>query len=524
MSQGCHVSRRIAAQVVLVFSLVGLPYGLRFGSGIAHAEDDRSDALTLIPGNHASVVISSSERRGQLEMSTLSKEYFLSLRASVPLDDDTRVTQFIGEGQLVSGYAAGLLVGFDQRGYQLAELDSRLKRLSTAITALRTPPLNMDLRGAFVKRHNLKNDIPTITQYFCGPDASAPCELAVHLPRAICQALKRPCDDVFDLAQAATEAARATLAGSACSSFFSGEVIDRCFAASWWLFVHEREANVRKIAVYFREPGSVEATWATLVAADPRRAATLLSAGSNRKAQVLLDNREEILGVLEAAFRAGALARRDLMITGIRASGRLDNYAILFDANLSYDRFDVHPGDLAATVVSTERSHLTAGASYTSYPRSSTGMALTVRAGVQHSQSSGAVQAQRCAPAPGLPTLNCDGEALLLPASTPDGETTLYLRGAMTYQLQHRPRHDDVIPGGELRVNLDSLGGGAIVSLRPTLFATAVHGSFAARFGIAFDLLYRIGTDEGELDRHSRWAVAPMFFFGTSFASLPVLD
>lgn len=524
MSYGSQRFERSAALLraaVMGSLVVG---GLAMGARAAHAEDDRSDSLTLIPGNHASVVVTPSESRGQLEMSTLSKSYLLSLRASVPLDHETRVREFVGEGQLVSGYSAGLQVGFDQRAYPLAELDETLARLSTAIGVLRTPPLNMDLRSAYVQKHALKNNANAITRHFCGPDPAAPCELASDVPRAICTALNRPCDDVFDLAQAATEASRAALSGSSCSSFFSGAVIDRCFAAIWWLFIHEHEATVRKIAVYFREPGSVDATWRTLVAADPRRAATLLAAGGNRKAQVLLDNREEILGVLQAAHRAAALSRRDFMLTGIRPSGRLDNYAILFDGNLAYDRFDVRPGDVQQNPVSTERSHISIGGVYTSYPKGSTGLALTARAGLEHSQASGAVEAQLCTPSPGLPTVQCSGDVLLLPSSTPDGETSLYLRGALTYQLQRTPTRDDVIPGGELRLDLDNLGSGATISVRPTLFATAIKGSFAARFGVSFDLLYRIGTDGNEQFTHSRWAVAPMFFFGTSFASLPVID
>lgn len=544
----------------------------------ARAEDERSDSLTVLPQTGVGVAVSSVETRAVVDVTQLSHLTLFSLRASAPLDKESRFNEFVDEGLMTSGFAASMLIGLDQRAWVLKQANERMARIATAVEVLRTPALNMDLRSAFVRKHGLRNEPNAIARYYCdgrpevrpagedekpaagagaatSPAAAAPgaapaapaapgaalaapaapgaapaaappvepgpCEMTVQVPRGICTALERPCDDAFDLAAAATEASRAIIGGASCAGFIDGRDIDRCFAASWWLLVHEREVNARKIAVYFREPGSVEKTWDTFAAVDAKRAQLLLAASGGRKASALIDNRDEVIGALRAAHRAIALERRDLLTTGLSTT-KYDLYSILFDASLGYDRYDVVAAN-SGSLLSTERSRLAIGANYTKYLRSTPGLAINLRGGFEHSQASGAIRANCSVFDPRLPT-NCDEDRPALIADTPDDVSSLYVRGAVLYQWRDQLATNSWIPGMELRGGFENVGQGAVGTIRPTLFATFLRGPVAVRAGVAFDMSYRLDEDSIDPTLRSQWRVAPMFVIGGTFASLPELE
>lgn len=542
----------------------------------ARAEDERSDSLTVLPQTGVGVAVSSMETRAVVDVTQLSRLTLFSLRASAPLDKESRFNEFIDEGLMTSGFAASMLIGLDQRAWVLKQADERMARIASAVEVLRTPALNMDLRSAFVRKHGLRNEPNAIARYYCDgrPEVSAagedkqpaaappapsapsagagaaaapgaapgapgapaapgaapaaappvepgPCEMTVQVPRGICAALERPCDDAFDLAAAATEASRAIIGGASCAGFIDGRDIDRCFAASWWLLVHEREVNARKIAVYFREPGSVEKTWDTFAAADAKRATLLLAASGGRKASALIDNRDEVIGVLRAAHRAIALERRDLLTTGLSTT-KYDLYSVLFDASLGYDRYDVLAAN-SDSLLSTERSRISIGVNYTKYLRSTPGLAINLRGGFEHSQASGAIRANCDVFDPRLPT-TCDEDRPTLLTDTPDDVSSIYARGAILYQWRDQLATNSWIPGMELRGGFEDVGQGAVGTIRPTLFATFLRGPVAVRAGVAFDMSYRLDEDSIDPTLRSQWRVAPMFVIGGTFASLPELE
>lgn len=543
----------------------------------AWAEDDRSDSLTVLPQTGVGLAVSSVESRAVVDVTQLSRLTLFSLRASAPLDAESRFNEFVDEGLMTSGFSASMLIGLDQRAWVLKQANERMARIATAVEVLRTPALNMDLRSAFVRKHGLRNEPNAIARYFCDgrpevspaseagepaaapaggagaaaaaaaaaaapgaaraaaaapgaapaapsaapPVEAGPCEMTVQVPRGICTALERPCDDAFDLAAAATEASRAIIGGAACAGFIDGRDIDRCFAASWWLLAREREVNARKIAVYFREPGSVEKTWDTFASVDAKRARLLLAASGGRKASALIDNRDEVIGVLRAAHRAIALERRDLLTTGLSTT-KYELYSVLFDASLGYDRYDVVAAN-SDSLLSTERSRLAVGVNYTKYLRSTPGLAINLRGGFEHAQSSGAIRANCDVFDPRLPA-NCEEDRPLLIADTPDDVSSLYVRGAILYQWRDQLATNSWIPGMELRGGFENVGQGAVGTLRPTLFATFLRGPVAVRAGVAFDMSYRLDEDSIDLTARSRWRVAPMFVIGGTFASLPELE
>jgi len=94
----------------------------------AHADDPKKDSLTVLPWTQATLLFSSDEKLGVVEFSQLfKKKWGLNIKASAPIDKDTRVAAFVDDGHLSSGFTGSFQIGYDRRAKQSARLADNIE-------------------------------------------------------------------------------------------------------------------------------------------------------------------------------------------------------------------------------------------------------------------------------------------------------------------------------------------------------------------------------------------------------------
>lgn len=77
------------------------------------AEDPQKDAITVLPSTQSTVIISNAEKKGKIAFAYQGSSWQLSLGASAPLDEDTRVASFLRQNDLVGGFNFNGYIGYD---------------------------------------------------------------------------------------------------------------------------------------------------------------------------------------------------------------------------------------------------------------------------------------------------------------------------------------------------------------------------------------------------------------------------
>lgn len=124
------------------WAIVGAALLIGSASGAARAEDPKSTSLTVLPSTGASLVFAAKdEKYGALSYSYLGRSGFrVSVSASAPLDNDTRVAAFLRQNELVGGFSFNVQIGYDSAFDALklteAEVSHKLNELCEDIKAV----------------------------------------------------------------------------------------------------------------------------------------------------------------------------------------------------------------------------------------------------------------------------------------------------------------------------------------------------------------------------------------------------
>jgi hypothetical protein len=481
-------------------------------SAPAYAGDDKKDSLTVLPWSQAAVVFSAAEKVGAVEYSQLfGGSYLLDVKASAPIDDDTRVAAFTRNTQIAAGFTGSLQFGLDDRAKLLSELESRLVEASDAIGLLSSGAEAVTLEEDFVARNKIDAGADSIARFLCGAESCTPAVVA----RKICDRLgETACAADVRSVDQATERARSVrtqcdvLRGDAPS----GQK-DRCFLSSWWLRqqgLFAANARVQRLATDQRK---LEEIWTIFKKLNPDKAKELVAKG---RRQAILEDRELFIATLRSALRLRALERRDLLLTAMPSRAAR---AVSIDATLSYDRLSVFQDDLASRTTADTKYDLRLGANYTYYA-AVPGLAISARAGLDRTLDPNASKAERCVQLPSTDQMvggrRCNMSVLFRSGPAPSADSSVFARIAATYQYGGKPSDDDLIPGVEARLGLEGIFDKKSLDTRLTLFGTPVKGTTAARVGVALDVSYAINAEVGE----SRWTVTPLVFVGATFTDL----
>jgi hypothetical protein len=415
------------------------------------------------------VVVAGGDKRAVVELTHLFSSTTLYVKASAPIDDDTRIAAFTSDNHLASGFAGTVQWGYDARAIQVAKLERDYQVLQDNVKALGTlKELTPAEWEAYSTRHGLGGSSDEIARTLCGPGACTPAVAA----RAVCAAVSatdggcapKTSDD--EVVKGATTAAAAALpACNALRADADSATLDRCFAVKFWVQTQYREATYAAI------------------------------------------------------LHGKQLERRDLLLTGALAT-KDTAWALVGDASFSYDRASVYQDDLASEPVDAVSYQASAGATATLYPGGLAGVAFHLRAGVERSRGTGASKVERCASSASTSAdvtgRACDGNALFRTGGAPAAESSFSLRLAASYQYRGAKSETDVVPGVEVRLGLDGIGADKTGSVRLAFFGTPMKGASAARVGIAVETDYALDAGDGE----RKWTVTPLVFVGASLESL----
>lgn len=482
-------------------------------SAPARAGDDKKDSLTVLPWSQAAVVFSSDDKVGAVEYSQLfGTSYLLDVKASAPIDDDTRIAAFTSNTHLAAGFTGSVQFGWDDRAKLLGELEAMLVEASGAIETLSSGAEAVTLEEDFVARHQIAAGTDAISHFLCDPETCSPAVVA----RKICERLGGAACAAGDR-QVAEATQRATSIRQQCDVVRGDAPVDkkdRCFLSSWWLRQQGLFAADERVQRLARDQKKLDQTWSVFEKLDPGKAKELAAKGQK---QAILEDTQLIISTLRSARRTRALERRDLLLTAM-PSGRAAQ-AFSFDARLSYDRLSVFQDDLASRTTADTKYDVGLGMNYTYYAGIE-GLAITARAGLDQALDPSASKAERCVQLPSTDQMvggqRCNMSVLFRSGPAPDAETSVFARLAASYQYGGRRSDDDLIPGVEGRIGLEGIFAKKSLDGRLTLFGTPVKGTTAARVGVALDVSYAINGEAGE----SRWTVTPLVFVGATFSDL----
>jgi hypothetical protein len=488
-------------------------------SSRARGGDDKKDSLTVIPWTDASLVFSTKDKNGVVEYNHLWAPYVLYLKASAPIDDDTRIGQFTRD--TAGGFSISGQFGWDGRSEQLRRLEEGYKKTLAALkdVNLAKAPYSQEEFEQYITRHHIPSPTSSgIEQSLCNGSCN---NNEAQLARAVSSKLPGGEATVADSVAvgAATELSNRELAR--CSGLANRTDADKdsCFLAAFWLREHAKITDISQATTFFT--GATDKLWAAFETINPDDAKKMLNAAGNNKVQALIDNSSEVMKALQTFVRKAPLERRDLLMTGMMADQKADAQALTIDGHVNYDQLSVYQGDLASDPITAKKFDWSIGLNYTYYPAAATGLALNARVGYERSRSAGATKVERCSTYPSMdPTVSgksCDADALFRAGDAPEAKSSAYVRVATTYQYEGESSEDDLVPGVEVRVGLEGLGGDKSVSTRITLFGTPIKGTTAARVGVALDAQRLIDTG-GSTD--SRWTFTPLFFVGATFSDL----
>lgn len=489
----------------------------------ARADDPKADALTVLPWTAATVGFTSKDKRATLQYSQLlGRRWSLFIKASAPLDEDTRLAAFTDSNALTKGFEGMAQLGIDSRAEQAALLMERVEHLGEAYDHLSdlSDLVASGAQATFAQAKSLPNASDgEVLKYLCnqaglgavcgkGADAVEPtfewvCASQLGGRRNRCS-IKSP--EGF-LAAATTFVEKSCASGPATS--------DACFTAAWSIGVLHNMHLVEQLNL---DPDFVDAIWHALESADPKKAATLVAA-SGRTAAAIAQNAADFADALKAVVMAAPLERRDLLLMGTPGTRRYA-YAVAVDLSGSYDKLSVYQGDVSPKPKDSEQYSLEIGVNYTAY-LPLPGLSINARAGFDRSQSAKAKAFERCVQLTSSDATvggkQCDSKALFRTSDAPPPENTVYARVAIDYQYGGTPAADTLIPGVELRAGLEGFPlGTRSLAMRLSLFGTPVKGSAAARVGVGINAQYLF--DVAANDPH--WVVTPLVFVGGTLTDL----
>jgi hypothetical protein len=508
--------RGAAATCVAAVLALGVP-------SVARADDDKQDELTLLPWTDATLVFSSGDDRGAVSYAQTSGSGIgLHLKASAPLDDDTRIAALTDSNKLVGGFAASLQVGWDTRADYVKQLAAAAAEAADAVDELGELP-DWTSSGAQARyaasfepgsAPGSGDEIQTHLCTQAGIDNDH-CQLPAMLSPLCAKYLGGSCatDDEFYAKATAYGRAHcqtATTPSDACAAAgFGAAYLQRAKAyGTVNRFVGDKPLFVRIVGLYEQlDP-------------DAKDALAKCQAGGQTAEQCMVAKLSDFVDKAEELVRTAPLERRDFLLTAVRDRPTWD-FALMLGASLSYDRSTVYQDDIASKAKSAVAYDFAIGPDLTAYAPME-GLSVNARIGLSRTRETGASTFERCATVTSsngdVTGRRCNSKALFRAGGSPDPESSGFVRLAVDYQYRGTVSKDDLIPGVELRAGIDGIGQDLVAQTRLTLFGTPVSGNAAARVGVAVDLSYAIDHDDASED--PRWVVTPLVFVGATLADL----
>lgn len=488
------------------------------------ADDDKKDELTLLPWTDATLVFSSGDDRGTVSYAQTSGSGIgFHLKASAPLDDDTRIAALTDQNKLVGGFAASLQVGWDTRADYVKSLADAAAAAADAVEELGEPPdwTSSGAQARYAASIAVVDDGPPpgsdqqIQAQLCKQAGISTCELPTMLPALCAKYFGGPCASDDEFYAKATSYSRAHCAGT-------GRPSDACASAGFGVAYLQRDKAYGTVNRFVGDKALFDRIVSAYEQVDPdaKDALAKCRAGGATAEQCVVDKLPDIADKLDELVRTIPLQRRDFLLTAVRDRPTWD-FALMVGASLSYDRSTVYQDDIAAKAKAAVAYDFALGPDLTAYAPIE-GLSFNARIGFARSRETGATTFERCA------TVNstngdvtgrrCNSKALFRAGGSPDPESSGFVRLAVDYQYRGKVSKDDLIPGVELRAGIDGIGQDLVAQTRLTLFGTPVSGNAAARVGVAVDVSYAIDHDAASDD--PRWVVTPLVFVGATLADL----
>jgi hypothetical protein len=510
---------------------------------VATADDAKKDDITVLPWSQASVVFAEGDKSASVSYAQLFGDEFMFYgKASAPLDSDTRLSAFTSDNKLAKGFSGTFQFGYDERAAVLADLDHRVQLAIDGINALREGKIGQAIPFNDALLYNARHpEVPVaesagMKRHFCkvaGAEQAACTELVVA--RELCKtfgtigcATDTQEDQALNSARRAAQSIADSPLCRANRAMKTGAESDRCFLARWWLGIEEFAAADQAITQLAEDVETVDTLWTILKLIDPKKAEELKKgikasdkAGKRRElSEILVNNLDTFKdAVIELKRSNPALARRDLLMTGLLGKPTREAQAIGIGFDVDYDALDIHQDDVAAKAISETKYKVTLAGDYTYYATTA-GFSLNARVGVGRAKDPKGKKTELCTSFPSTDSTvtgkKCDKDALFRLGAAPGPETTAFARVAITYQYGVGKSEDEVVPGVELRGGWERTGKDDSVTGRLSLFGTPIKGTTAARVGIALDVGYAINIGDAE----TRWRITPLVFVGASFSDL----
>jgi len=512
-------------------TLLGLALALL--ARTARAEDDKADALTLLPWSDTTLTIGAKEKRAVVQYTQLTEGGFgVHVKASAPLDEDSHIASFTDKNRLTSGFAARVQFGLDTRARRLALLEAATRDVADAVKQLSSKAPVTDFggwRAAYAKDLGLPNGTTLsekealielckgvgIAAKDCTFERSDEAECAAGVSACVAQKLcsthlAATCTTARDLVKVGHEYwdQSCTAIGTDAARHAS------CVVAGPIRYSLEMQARVRALDRVLGDAALV----GRIVKIYKHVATKVPDECLAEKTEVrcIVENAETIAGAIRGFVTTAPLERRDLLMFALQDQ---QDVAALISASLSYDRALVYSSDIASSADEETQYDLQIGPDLTWFTPVR-GLSANLRLGYERSRSLDAEKFQRCvAQTSSDPTVTgtrCDANALLRTGPSPEASSSMYVRAAVDYQFNATPERDTIVPGVELRGGFDGIGAAASFGGRVSLFATPVKGTTAARVGVALDLRHDFERDPGT----PSWIVTPLVFVGATFTDL----
>jgi len=455
---------------------------------IVRGDDTKSDSLTVLPWTDASLVFTSKDKRANLSYSqTADGGLGVQIQASAPLDQDTRIAAFTDDNQLVSGFKGALQIGWDSRAARIAALGSVTRDVAEAVKTLSKVPDSVRIQNEFVTANHIEASTGAIYQWFCTKQSVSADDCRhedVVLPKLCSAYLGAVCTDRASFETAATAfwkqhcGSVAELAGDDLTKCTVAGVLDEQLAretvAEQLLDKKRALANAetvkRIIAIYkYLKPDDAKSSGETVA----------------ERAQFVANNAGKIADAIEEFVQTAPAERCDALLFAIQDH---QDYALLLDVSMSYDRTKVYIDDIAPKAQVALAYDFAIGPDLTVYT-STKGLAANFRAGFERKRAVDAKTFERCVAEPTtdmtITGKQCDSNALFRKGPVPAPSNAGYLRAAVDYQYPGPASKDKLVPGVELRGGLEGIGDKLAVDTRLSLFGTPTNGNTAARVGVA---------------------------------------